>query len=472
MKNIFLIVLIFLTTNFAFGQNKPKEVNFGIQFLDTIALPSKHNYIVSVKLYPISKNDSKKYYNDPTYSFSLDSLKSKNIIVSDRNEKINTILIPPLKPNRFYVLETEYTGGYNIFGILRDIHTSQDNRWLEEYDEAKEGWLKTVRQFNEENEGRQLFFHPSITELRNVKKELIPLKLETETEIDTAKVRKVLFKHFEILNFRKNDISDKEVLNFSRKLVKIDTIDNFTFLLFFEHLGKIPDYLNIYNFYTRRLKSDMENNSFIIHNDFEALVLKALKEEKEIYISSIKANNLPDETLSNYIGQIEKALVYSTSNYITTHSEKYETGYKRTLVPDFGYITHIPYEGSVKGGSPYVGVHISLSPVNKNVPLKLSQLSFAQRFSIHTGVTLNSLKKDGFRDDFFSNYSLMLGGGYKVLTQSTRLNFGGLFFKKLDAVSGNSSIAIQPYIGISIDIEIRKWLEGIIPTFTKNLKAN
>ena len=470
MKNTLLLLIILLTTNFAFGQNKPKEVNFGIQFLDTINLPSKHNYIVSVKLYPILKNESKKYYNDPTYAFSLDSVKSKDIIVTDRNEKINTILIPPLKPNRFYVLEAKYTGRYNIFGVFRDIHSSQDNKWLEEYDETKEEWLKTVRQFNEENEGKQLFFHPSITELRSLKEKLIPIDLISE--IDTIKVRKVVFKHFEILNFRKNYISNEDVLNFSRQLVEVDTVDKFTFLLFFEHLGKIPDYLNLYNFYTRRLKSKMENSSFINHNEFETLVKNALKKEKDSYIKTIEEHNLPNESLSNYIGQIEEAYIYSTSNNITTYSENYETGYKRTLVPDFGYITYIPYEGSIKGGSPYVGVHISLSPVNKNVPLKLSQLSFSQRFSIHTGVTLNSLEKDGFRDDFFSNYSLMLGGGYKVLTQSTRLNFGGLFFKKLDAVSGNSSIAIQPYIGISIDIEIRKWLEGIIPTFTKNLKAN
>ncbi|CAM4367718.1 hypothetical protein [Gillisia limnaea] len=215
----------------------------------------------------------------------------------------------------------------------------------------------------------------------------------------------------------------------------------------------------------------MDNKSFITHNDFENTVINSLEKEKEEYINNEKKNNRPDESISNYIGQIARAVVYSKSNPVTTYPEKYETGYKRTLVPDFGYITYIPYEGSIKGGSPYVGVYISLSPVNKNIPLKLSQLSFSQRFSIHTGVTLNSLEKTGFRDDFFSNYSLMLGGGYKILTHSTRLNFGGVLFKKTDAISGNSSVAIQPYVGLSIDIEIRKWLEGIIPTFTKNLKA-
>ncbi|CAM4367679.1 hypothetical protein [Gillisia limnaea] len=201
MKNIFLLVFSFFITNSVLGQNKAKNVEFGTQFLDTISLPSKHNYIVSVKLYPISKNDSKEYYNDPSFKYSLDSLNAKNIIVTNRNDNNNIVLIPPLKPNRFYVLETQYTGRYNIFGIFRDMHNSQDTKWLEEYDENKEEWLKTVREYNAQNEGRQLFFHPTISELQNVKNELDTTNLETT--IDTAKVKRILFQHFKILTFEK-----------------------------------------------------------------------------------------------------------------------------------------------------------------------------------------------------------------------------------------------------------------------------
>ncbi len=465
MKKIILVGFSFIIICNVLGQNKPKCVEFGKQFLDTISLPSKHNYIVSVKLYPISKNDSKKYYNNPTSEYSLDFSKVKKIIVTNKNDNLNTVLIPPLKPNRFYILEIQYTGRYNIFGIIRDIHNSQDTKWLEEYDENQGEWLETVRDYNIQNEGKQLFFHPSITQLKNFKDEIDTFNLKTS--IDTLKIKNILFEHFKILNFKKKEISDADILKFSRELKQIDSIDINTFLLFFKHLAIIPDYLNLYNFYEKKLKAIMDNNSFITHSEFENVVVQALEQEKEQYIKSVREKNLPDESLSNYIGQIENAIVYSRLNTVTTYPEKFETGYKRALVPDFGYITYIPYNGSIKGGSPYVGVNISLSPVNKNIPLKLSQLSFSQRFSIHTGVTLNSLEKTGFRDDFFSNYSLMIGGGYKILTQSTRLNFGGVLFKKIDAVSGNSSIAILPYVGLSIDIEIRKWLEGIIPTFTK-----
>ena len=99
----------------------------------------------------------------------------------------------------------------------------------------------------------------------------------------------------------------------------------------------------------------------------------------------------------------------------------------------------------------------------------MSKLSLAQRLSIHTGITLNSIEKENLREDFFSNYSLFFGGGYKLFTQSTRLNLGGILFNKLDPISGSSSLGIQPYAGISIDIEIGKWLQNLFPSISKNL---
>lgn len=470
MKNIIVIVFIF-TTLTTFSQNrKPKNVKFGTQFLDTLSLPTEHNYIVSVRLYPIKDKHSKDVYNDPTYDFDLDYSAAKNIVVTNKIQNKNVLLIPPLKPNRFYVLETKYTDRYNIFGIFREMHSSQDTTWLKDYDESSEEWLKTVRDFNTQNPGYQLFFHPSVTQLTDYKNEIRSIDLNRS--IDTSAIKKILFKHFEILNFRSKDISDANILQFTRELMGLDSVNEETFLLFFEHLGKVPDYLNLFDFYQRRLKAVMDSRTFNTYNDFESIVKSALEKEKQDYLQMIREHGLPDESILNSIGQVKEVMLYFNQSPVSTFTENYETGYKRVLVPDFGYVTYVPYPGSIKGGSPYVGIHISLSPANKDVPLKLSRLSFGQRFSIHTGVTLNSLAKTGIRDNFFSNYSLLLGGGYKILTQSTRLNFGGVLFKKTSPVSGNSTVVIQPYIGLSIDIEIRKWLENIIPTFTKNFKAD
>ena len=460
MKNIFLIILIFLTTNIAFGQKKAKEVNFGIQFLDTIVLPSRHNYIDSIKLYPIKGKHSKNYYNDPTFNYSLDSTGVKNISLESKNDSLNIILIPPLKPNRFYKLDINYTGREDLYGAFRDM-------LVEGIDyEKKKNWVHTIDIINENMiaTGFPYFYlyHPTNQKLEILKEEL--KSVDFNSNVDTTLVSNLLYKNLTGLKFKQKEISKDSIIKFSKWLSKLEKFENDAGLEYIEYFGRIYDYQRLYDFFLKYIKIELENNprQYITHPKFKNLVLESIEKEKKNY-----TNPLP-----NFLLHIVELAKYNQVKKLSSYPDKYETGYKRTLVPDFGYITYIPYEGGIKGGSPYVGVHISLSPVNKDVPLKLSQLSFAQRFSIHTGVTLNSLGKDGFREDFFSNYSLMLGGGYKVLTQSTRLNFGGLFFKKNDAVSGNSSIAIQPYIGLSIDIEIRKWLEGIIPTFTKNLKAD
>ncbi|MCP9748604.1 hypothetical protein [Lacihabitans sp. CS3-21] len=466
MKKISLIVLIFLTTSIVFGQNKPKVVNFGIQFLDTLSLPSKHNYIESVKLYPIKDKHSKKYYNDPTFNYLLDSKGFKNITVESKRDSLNIVLIPPLKPNRFYKLEITYVGREDLYGAFRDMFIEGNDY------EDKTNWMKTIDFLNAEsirsNQPYLYLYQPTNKDLKILKEEL--KAIDFNSSLDTNYVSNILYKNLTGLKVRQKEIEKNKVIEFCRWLSTFDNFQPDTGLKIFEYFGRIPDHQRLYDFYLRYIKVELVNNptAYLTHTKFKELVENAIEKEVEF----LKTNLDGKEPVPNYITFIDKAKLYPKTHKISSYPDKYETSYERSLVPDFGYITYIPYEGSIKGGSPYVGVHISLSPVNKDVPLTLSQLTFAQRFSIHTAVTLNSLKKDGFRDDFFANYSLMLGGGYKVLTQSTRLNFGGLFFKKTDAVSGNSNIAVQPYVGISIDIEIRKWLEGIIPTFTKNFKDN
>ncbi|WP_143961318.1 hypothetical protein [Litoribacter populi] len=465
MKNTLWIIFTFFITISVFGQNKPKKVNFGKQFLDTISLPSKYNYIDSVKLYPIKEKHSKKYYNDPTFNYSLDSSRVKNIIVESRSDNLNVILIPPLKPNRFYKLEITYVGREDLYGAFRDMH-------IEGIDyEKKTNWMKTIDFLNNEkirsNEPFWYLYHPMNKDLIILKEELQYINFNST--IDTTIVSNILYKNLTGLKVRQEEISKVKIIEFCKWLSTFNNFQPNTGLEIIEYFGRIPDNQRLYDFFLRYIKTELDNNptKYLIHTNFEKLVEKSV----EIEMEYIKTNFVGTEPVPNYLKFIKAAEVYSLNHKLSSYPDQYETSYKRTLVPDFGYITYVPYEGSIKGGSPYIGVHISLTPVNKDIPLKLSRLLFSQRFSIHTGVTLNSLEKTGFREDFFSNYSLMLGGGYKILTQSTRLNFGGVFFKKIDAVSGNSSLAIHPYFGLSIDIEIRKWLEGIIPTSTKNLKS-
>lgn len=468
MKNITTLALSILLINIALGQDMPKSVNFGIQFIDTIKISTHDKYIKSICLYPIHKKDSKKFYNDPTYPYKLDSLNAKIVKMINKTESEIYILVPPLKPNRFYFLTTTYSAKDNIFAIFSDIHNERDNKWPGDYDESKWKWTQIIKNYNKQTENK-LIFHPSIMELQSIKNEFE--RVSSNPSIDSLKIKEILFSKFEILQFRKNKITNKDAMRFYSEITQIDSIDENSFDIFFEHIGQIPDYLNIYNFYEKKLKTAMENNPFPTHEEFEKLVKKSLQEEEEILKNFVRTGVIPDNTpRPNYFNFVGAAIIeFSKTESRTSYPEMYETSFERTLVPDFGYITYLPYSGGIKGGAPYAGVHISLAPVNKDVPLKLSKLSFSQHFSIHTGITLNSLKKIGFREDFFNDYSLILGGGYKIITQSTRVNFGGVLFKKFDAVSGGSNMAIQPYIGFSIDLKIKKWLEGIIPVFTKNL---
>jgi len=128
--------------------------------------------------------------------------------------------------------------------------------------------------------------------------------------------------------------------------------------------------------------------------------------------------------------------------------------------------------GSFKNikGTPFLGVNIAFSPSNKDAPLSLSKLTLWQRMSIHTGITLNSLEETNTREDFFNKISWMLGGSYKVGSHALRINTGGLIYNKIDAVNGNKSFAVAPYLGFSIDLEIGKWIESLIPSVGANFK--
>jgi hypothetical protein len=85
------------------------------------------------------------------------------------------------------------------------------------------------------------------------------------------------------------------------------------------------------------------------------------------------------------------------------------TGY--TITPDFGYV----YYGFQKGFgtmTPYVGFQLEFRYFDKNIPFNLIHPKSPLHYlSFTTGLTLTSIKKEGKRDDFFGNKSLLTGIG-------------------------------------------------------------
>ena len=213
-----------------------------------------------------------------------------------------------------------------------------------------------------------------------------------------------------------------------------------------------------------------------INEEFVDLINEKLEEySHKIFDSLFRPNKniefkrFKDETgyLPNYlktIGPITKKV-----STISTHPLNFEKSFKRSLVPDFGLLVN-RFPGNEYRGLPYVGVHIPFAPVNRDVSMAQSKLSFSQRTSLHVGITLSSIAEDNIRDDLFNDYSLMLGFGHKVIHHALRINTGVIAYNKIDAVNGDKSFALTPYLGLSIDIEIRRWLEEVIPSFTGNFK--
>jgi hypothetical protein len=433
--------------------------SFGVQFFYQVKPPNDNDLLVSAQLKILNKKYSRDYYN------SNDILKYKGEfkIVSQKitYSNKNNLLIPPLKPNRFYRVDLEYAKGIYLLHVFNAIKT--EGKYLEKDGKiVRKPWMDMVDNIITVKDGKRypLYFIPEKSKLDTYKTSISSFNLNSLSDDDKSDLRKKTLEQFDILLFEVP--SDKNILEFAKK-VKNDfdsrvTDSEIIFLDFF----KINDYKSIYSFYEVNLMNKILNEN-LSGEEFNNLIVDELKKE---------IKNLKDgDPTPNYF-EYAKFIATKENFTLTTYTDTFETAYKRVLVPDFGYVAFVGdgNNTSLNGGSPFVGINISLSPVNKNTPLRLSNLSFAQRFSIHTGVILESVKKENIRDDFFSGLSLMVGGSYKFLTQSTRINAGGILYNKIDAVTGSKSIAIQPYIGLSIDIEIRKWLSEVIPSFGNNFK--
>ncbi|MTH15817.1 hypothetical protein [Flavobacterium sp. LC2016-01] len=141
------------------------------------------------------------------------------------------------------------------------------------------------------------------------------------------------------------------------------------------------------------------------------------------------------------------------------------------IVADGGII----YAGWQKGFNtvtPYFGINISLRPMDTDIPfktlVKYNRIKFYQRFTANLGITINSIAKDNYRANLFSNNNVMIGLGYKV-SHVLNLNFGGLLYNNINPnpLVATKSIGIAPYAGISINLLIKDALGDIAKIFSK-----
>lgn len=156
---------------------------------------------------------------------------------------------------------------------------------------------------------------------------------------------------------------------------------------------------------------------------------------------------------------------------LNTHQFVLKTSSALRIVADAGII----YAGWQKGFNtvtPYFGINISSRPMDTDIPfrtlVKNKRIKFYQRFTANLGITINSIAKDNYRANLFSNNNVMIGLGYKM-SHVINLNFGGLLYNNVNSnpLVATKSLGVAPYAGISINLLIKDALGDIAKIFSK-----
>jgi hypothetical protein len=162
---------------------------------------------------------------------------------------------------------------------------------------------------------------------------------------------------------------------------------------------------------------------------------------------------------------------YTTLSKVGTYVYTVQSSSKLRIVADGGVI----YTGWQKGFNtvtPYFGINISLRPMDTDIPfrslVKNKRIKCYQRFTMNLGVTINSIAKDNYRTNLFSNNNVMVGLGYKV-SHVLNLNLGGLLYNNINSnpLIATKSIGVAPYVGLSINLLIKDALGDIAKIFSK-----
>lgn len=193
--------------------------------------------------------------------------------------------------------------------------------------------------------------------------------------------------------------------------------------------------------------------------------------ERKLIISRIKLKN-DLKILANFKESNIKNWQYTSNENVTTsstHIIDFMTASKFKINPDFGFvaISNAPGNGLVTDVVPYLGFNINMRSIDKNIPMRaVLRKPLSYYLSFMGGVTLSSIKIDKKREDLWSKYSLMLGGGIRV-NNYLKVIAGGVLYKKLSTnpLSDKKEIASSPFFGLSVDYDLSELFGGINKLF-------
>ncbi|WP_445454633.1 hypothetical protein [Flavobacterium sp. 25HG05S-40] len=143
----------------------------------------------------------------------------------------------------------------------------------------------------------------------------------------------------------------------------------------------------------------------------------------------------------------------------------FETRNKVLLTPDFGVVTSA-FSNKGKdleyGIVPYLGFHINLMAVDKDLPFKSYKKNWKQYCSIMVGWSLVNMQKENERANFFEKSSLLTGVGLR-LSNVIRITGGTQWLFDLRKDSNNvesRKLYGTPFIGLSFDLNVKQYLNG------------
>ncbi len=173
-------------------------------------------------------------------------------------------------------------------------------------------------------------------------------------------------------------------------------------------------------------------------------------------------NDLISTITQNLIAQNTSGIINSTyHNDAVKNAGTYFTA-------DFGMVW--PYKLTGENLFTYVGATIYFRPINRSLPLSRYRgvVDFClTRFSVTTGLTVNSIEREGVRTGVFGTSGVILGLGFRPLNW-LKVSYGGVGFYALEtnplASEAKKQLSFTPYIGVSIDLDISESLKS---TFSK-----
>ncbi len=242
------------------------------------------------------------------------------------------------------------------------------------------------------------------------------------------------------------NLNGKKELNCDKRVQNLNTT--------IEHLSAI---------YSRLKSLELASECALSNLDALENFTNSLRSSRKVLKEACEGEAKIKKTIAQQYFQIPISVDASTSIY------NFNTRAKSYIVPDFGLAVYGTGDGFVDF-SPYLGFHINFRPMNKDIPWKkYPEKTLLHYTSFMVGWTLKSVAEEGKRDDLFGGSSFFTGLGVKAYSHSIMITGGVLWFNKIDEnpVVSEKSLAFAPFVGVSIDLELKELFNGFGNIFSK-----